>query len=49
MRLIAQDLENCGHVVDNWGLQEPLPVSHDVISLIDDTRPFFEKDGQSAV
>ena len=49
MRLIAQGLENRGHVVDNRGLQEPLSVSHDVISLIDDTRPFFEKDGQSAV
>ncbi len=33
VRLIARGLKNRGYIVDNRGLQEPLPVSQDVISF----------------
>ncbi|GKZ27195.1 type I Iterative Polyketide synthase (PKS), partial [Aspergillus brasiliensis] len=43
VRAITLGLRNRGYTIDRRGLQGPLPVGQDVIALLDDGQPFFEK------
>ncbi|OJI87738.1 hypothetical protein ASPTUDRAFT_61784 [Aspergillus tubingensis CBS 134.48] len=43
VRSITLGLKNRGYAIDHRSLQEPLPAGQDVITLLDDEVPFFEK------
>lgn len=43
VRSIALGLQDRGYTVDRRGLEGPLPVGQDIIALLDDDTPFFER------